>query len=372
MNIKLKILVFLFLSLSACRNKDNFSGNNQQEPEKGKQNKKDNAVSVEKNKNDIFLNCDDREWKKQFSDPIGYLILPNNCLKSYTEKPTSNQNRKLDLVFILDISGSMEEERQGIIFAVEELNRTLVSEGWKVRAGAIGFNNTIKNTNPINSDLFGLSQTIGTWQAAGGTSVEEVGLSAIEKGVSLLQEADPQKQITEKSILYVSDAPARRIEAHGFDLTHTADIIKKYNQSLESASATLGFFYSCPIPGGPGWDDKITDDYPKPVEQIQSLTSAAGISSISLPFPLNKDNIKMNFVDKLLKGAMKSEKCTIKAVQIKKSDNTVVFSSGEITADNSKDSWNTVFPTLPGGSYTVVTDRQCSSGPTQDKINISI
>jgi hypothetical protein len=321
---------------------------------------------------DAALGCNMSEWKNGKPTKIKRLFVPVSCLVERIE--TNEPNRTLDVMFVLDVTGSMGNELNAVRAGVKELITTIQAQGWQLRAGSIAFADAILEEVPISADLEGLLNAMNpiheTWSARGGFGGDapEVGLAALERGLTLLDEADGAATVGEKIVVYVSDAPAEREHKKGFDIGATAQALKAFTVRLDASPQKPSFrlFHST------GSDRRsLTDLMPTPSEQIKEIVAQSGVANVKLPFPLDAKGVQEQFITKLAEGRLLTERCTLKSVVLLSPEGIVLSASGTLT-----ESANTYYPfkvptALRRGAYKLELVKSClERGEVEETVDL--
>lgn len=332
-----------------------------------------NAEGIDAGTSGGIIDCGTTLWQSSngVTRPNKFQIT-TSCPRSFVEPPTPERN--LDVVFLLDVTGSMKNELDAVRGGIAELISIISSEKWNLRAGAVAFADAILEEHAATPNLTGLLSAMDSsnenWKAPPGFGGDapEVGLGAIERGVAMLQEADPAGAVEEKMLVYVSDAPAKLHSTYGFDIAHTAKVLQDFSQKLTTQSALPSFrlfFSSTTARKG------LIEGMPTPLLQIKQLISESKVEGVNLPFPLSTENVKSSFVAPLRKGAFRTETCNISHVKI-----SHTF-TGEVPMDAANTSTTDVVSVSTdgwrSGTYQAIISRNCTiSGPKLQETRIEV
>jgi hypothetical protein len=367
------IPLFALLGLYGCSDMILFTGHDKEGDSSSKGARNPTEDQKPNSMSDGALACNSLEWKNTKPTKIKRLFIPISCLAERLE--TDEPNRSLDVVFVLDVTGSMGHELQAVRTGVKELITTIQAQGWQLRAGSIAFADAILEEQPISGDLDALVEAMNpiheTWSARGGFGgdVPEVGLAALERGVAMLDVADGAASIGEKIMVYVSDAPAERVHKKGFDLTATAQAIKTFALRLDTLPQKPSFrlFHST------GSDRRIlTDRMPTPSEQMKELITQTGVSSVKLPFPLDSKGLQQYFIGKLTEGRLLTERCILKSVTLLSPEGVVLSASGTLS-ESAATYYATKIPSsLRRGAYKLELTKSCQErGEINDTVAVT-
>jgi hypothetical protein len=367
MKLQTIALVSWLMMLSGCGPKNIFAGSNDPLSGGGTPDNGDAATRTG------LIDCTTTSWKSSNGStrPDKFQIT-SQCGKTFVEPPTPERN--LDVIFVLDVTGSMRSELDAVRGGISELISLMAAEKWNLRAGAIAFADEILEEHSVtlnlNELLGSMSPENANWKATPGFGGDapEIGLAAIERGLTMLQETDPEGLVEEKILVYVSDAPAKTHSTHGFDTTHTEEAMRNFSQKLKGqpGKPSFRFLYSSTTSR-----KGLIDGMPTPILQLQQLAKNSQVEKVELPFPLSVQNIKTSFVATLREGAFRSETCNITHGKFTHT------ATGEVIVDTEANIANPLFA-IPiaswrSGSYKAVIDRTCSlTGPSSSEISIEL
>ncbi len=320
-----------------------------------------------------LIPCESSAWQPVGVSRPDKLYFLRSCKRDYTEPPKPERN--LDIMFALDVTGSMGAELDAVRGAIHSLIEIIAAEKWNLRAGSIAFADEILEEHPVSTKLSELLAAMASnqpnWKAEPGFGGDapEIGLAAIEKSLQNLQLGDPLGAVEEKVLVYVSDAPAKLFSNHGFDIVHTSTVLKGYSSQLSKMQTQPSFrmFYSSTTSR-----KGLVDDMPTPLTQLENLVSSSGIAGIKLPFPLVTENLEQTFIVPLRQGAFRTEFCKFEKARF-----VHVSSGGEIVLENDSGSSKAYMQIAIGawksGDYKVTIDKGCSiSGTRREEIEMHL
>jgi len=367
MKLQTITLAFGLMMLSGCGQKNIFGGSSDHLGSGGTPDNGDAATRTG------LIDCTTTSWKSSngTTRPEKFQIT-SQCGKSFVTPPTPERN--LDVIFVLDVTGSMRSELDAVRGGISELINLIAAEKWNLRAGAVAFADEILEEHPATLNLGELLASMGpenaNWKATPGFGGDapEVGLAAIERGLSMLQEADPAGVVEEKILVYVSDAPAKTHSTHGFDTAHTEETMKAFIQKLkgQAGKPSFRFFYSSTTSR-----KGLIDGMPTPILQMQQLAKNSQVEKVELPFPLSVQNVKTSFVAQLREGVFRTETCNISHSKFTHT------ATGEVIVDTDAGIANPLFA-IPiagwrSGTYKAVIDRTCSlRGATSAEVSVEL
>ena len=202
-----------------------------------------------------------------------------------TEKNTSTV--PLNLMFVVDLTSSMQPSIDGIKNGILTLSRSLLANGWDAKFAAIGFrddNQILRAPLGDANQLFNFLNT-GPWQASGGDDYPEGGQIGLMAGLTELEkQANAQDRAdADHALLYVSNGPAYVEGDHGdFSTDALADDFSQVANRLQG----FRFYFSVDtrfLPDG----EKNDLNAPMPDAQMVHFASQmGGINSKQLYYPL--------------------------------------------------------------------------------------
>lgn len=273
-----------------------------------------------------------------------------------------------DIVFVIDITGSMDESLNAVKNGVEQFAlRLRQDKGWDARFAAIGYRDDIASQIGF-TDEKSLSEQIRLWQAKGGADLQEAGQTALAAAVDLLTldlTSTPARTSASKSILFIGDAITYALNKNHFDFT-TAQLESVFLGAPSSLKDKLRFYYSA------AKEVKICDmatpfgcaRFSKSAEnaahsQISSLALKLGLPGKGFEFPFTENILLNEFSEEF----QPEQTCQLKTAKIKDSSGKEL---GETGASGTFD--------LPqnskGKTLTFDVERCCAqppSAPTADK-----
>jgi hypothetical protein len=303
-NLLQKSLMILGLSIAACN-----SGTYESEtPTKKKNNsaKGENAVSIN-NKNSATaeasrlglqaLDCPDESR----TVPAGISVNASGSLQIFQHKTLcksmvetekmSSQKYPTDIVFVLDITGSMQGNINSIKNSVVSFARAIEAKGWDARFGAIGFRDSVEARHNF-SDARGLSNTLGGWFAAGGGDAQEYSQGGAREALKMFETDRTSKNErlkAEKVILLVTDNPGWDPDTGNHGNFDTA-AIETAIQNSAAIFPRLRFFHSTSrqMAGFAGMSAH---------DQYNQVLTKTGVFGKGLAYPVTEDVILNEFVE---------------------------------------------------------------------------
>jgi hypothetical protein len=319
-----------------------------------------------------LIACNSATWTSSTGTRPDAFYFPTSCRRDFTEPPRPERN--LDVMFALDVTGSMGNELNSVRGGIQKLIDLIAAEKWNLRVGAIAFADAILEEHAASENLGELLTAMNpnqtNWKATPGFGGDapEVGLAAMERGIDLLQSADPHGTVEEKILVYVSDAPAKLHSTYGFDVAHTNTAFKTFSTNLSAmpSQPSFRFFYSSTMSR-----KGLVDAMPTPLTQIEKLVQTSGVSGIRLPFPLATENLEDSFLVPLRKGAFRTERCALESVKY-----THVETGGEVKYEHNISQSAHFSVAVSGwrsGKYKVTLEKKCSlSGEREEVLDIEM
>lgn len=255
-------------------------------------------------------------------------VLPS-CPRKQDLVKTVEMTKPLNLVFVIDITGSMGDSLQGLRTGIATMVANFQAGKWDVKVGAVGFVDLFADFRIVDfADVKTVQQQIETWDLMDGGDFQEAGLIGIEQGVIMIKSLlakDPTRAQGRNVIIYVSDAPAY------YDLRHNDNFslvpLLTSMQSMVPAIGALELFYSTPAAVKP--DEKVTGA-PEPQAQMGALATQAKLGGGPLKFPLQAD--VLNDFSKTTQQitVVSGQKCYISTATLVSQDNAGIPSESKI------------------------------------------
>jgi len=110
----------------------------------------------------------------------------NSGIQNFTlEKDTAGGVNQADIVFILDVTGSMSNEIADVRDNIAEFADSLIQNGIDVRLGMVTFRDQIADIYPLSSDVLAFQQIVAQQTAQGGDDYPENSLDALNAGCQM-------------------------------------------------------------------------------------------------------------------------------------------------------------------------------------------
>lgn len=268
--------------------------------------------------------------------------LSASCDKQTTITTRTSGKLPTDILFVLDVSGSMSENLNTIKQNIISFADSLTARNWDVRYGAIGFvDEPISSMRIELSSAASFKSSLENWgvqrlcpgvdakgrdqnQIQVNCTTQEAGLKALRSAADLL-EADatavPARAGFDKFVLYISDAYAWDTAFEDFNVSGVADLFRakkagrlpglKFAHSVSEMDAQFSTilsnptYFRTPVLSANGtmiYQDKYIDDVNiHPVRNQMTALSAAmpAVPSSVLSYPFTQDVFLSQFSDAL-------------------------------------------------------------------------
>jgi hypothetical protein len=179
------------------------------------------AVSDTASPTGLSISCDQEKAQtvQIGRKDVTHIFVPKICVSD-----SSAEKKPTDIVFVIDVTGSMEKSLTTVKNGVEQLASKLrLDRGWDARFAAIGFRDSIVATVPFTNEK-SLAMGIRSWAAIGGDDPQEAGQSALAYAVQLIRQdfqSTPSRQNASKVILFIGDAVSYALNNNHSDLSTT-------------------------------------------------------------------------------------------------------------------------------------------------------
>lgn len=156
-----------------------------------------------------IIDKDDREPVLGLTEK-NFIVLEDEIEMSPVQvTPMESAEGNVDIVFLIDTTGSMSEEIDGVKNSVIEFAMNLDAKGKKVRVGAVAFGDDVRATHELTEKYEAFSNWVGNLYAYGGDDAPENPLDAAM--VALMGSA--WRADSSRVVVVITDAPMH----HGAD-----------------------------------------------------------------------------------------------------------------------------------------------------------
>ncbi|MCB9229340.1 MAG: VWA domain-containing protein [Deltaproteobacteria bacterium] len=210
-----------------------------------------------------------------------YRLSPS-CSVQIEEDRKHAQEKQINIVIVLDRSGSMGPVIRTVKENIIQLASVLEQNGWDAQFAAVGFRDYVNDfiiTSFSSARI--LRQQLETWSAQGGGEPQEAGLSAIRTAADLLEASlrrDPQREAAVNAILYLSDSVAYD---HGEPSDFSVDDLSLQAREWKEILPDFRMYYSVPE----GLPEENEMGAPAPDVQMAELLRKADLKGRAFAFP---------------------------------------------------------------------------------------
>ena len=243
-----------------------------------------------------------------------------SCGSEETRVTSTTSAKPLDLVFVLDITGSMGGSLEVVKRNAVDFAKGLQAKGFDARFGAVGFRDSIDESIGFG-DSKALTTALSSWRAFGGGAAPENGQAALRSALSIFEKAS--RPGADLVVLYVSDAPmyANPGTQADFSVQRLAADFRKFDRQIRLFCSVVNYDET---PGETG--------FPSPSAQCDDLRKLSSKSGQNLPFPLSSSVLLGEFSSKIVSTtSLVGTKCDFQKVTLSKRD-----SLGVGVAENSE------------------------------------
>lgn len=247
----------------------------------------------------------------------------------------STSKTPADIVFVIDITGSMEDSLNAVKNGVEQFARKLRQDkGWDARFAAVGYRDAVE-TQIKFSDEGALSQQMKDWEADGGRDPQEAGQHGIKAAVDLIvadAAARPERASASKTILYIADAVAYALNGLHADFS-TARLEESFATLAPEIKTNLRFYHStakevdqCLEMSFFGCARKGKSPQYAAYPQISEFAKKIALPGRAFEFPFSESILLNEFVDEFTPP----QSCSLKSAKVMDKDGKQI---GSVAAD---------------------------------------
>lgn len=197
-------------------------------------------------------------------------VTDNLNLMDFTAQRLSMlENSVVDIAFIFDSTGSMQDEIDSLHRGIEQFADELSKTGIDFRLAFVTFGDTIREVNDFTSDVNVFRDWVKNTKTKSGGDKNEVALDAMIRGLSLSYREDSQRLM-----VLVTDAPAHeRGDGTSFStvsIEETADALQSFGVTLFALGPD--YFESFAKLVGGIWKDIVKNrEFSKVLDMIRSI-----------------------------------------------------------------------------------------------------
>ena len=234
----------------------------------------------------------------------------------------SSTKTPADIVFVIDVTGSMEDSLNAVKNGVEQFAiRLRQDKGWDARFAAIGYRDAVTAQVPF-TDEKNLALQLRNWEADGGNDPQEAGQAGLAAALEILTRDltnKPERATASKNILFIGDAITYSLNNDHFDFS-TGQLERLFDAAPAQLKSQLKFYYSaarevdqCLSASlfGCARMGKSTKFAAQP--QISAFAQKIGLQGKGFEFPFTESILLNEFVDEFTPG----QSCALKAALVK-------------------------------------------------------
>jgi len=225
--------------------------------------------------------------------PGHFLDVSPTCSSVRSTTSSKPVAEALDLVFVVDVTSSMEANISSIRTNLQRFVSKLVERGWDARFAAIAYRDTGENVPPPIPFGTGsqMSSGLNSWRAeGGGDDYQEGSQDAMAQAVKLYQSSG--RPAARKVVLLVSDEIGYAMSETGSSGPHNDFSITKLAAKLKFAGVGDLKLY-CSVPAR----SSATPIF-SPTSQCNDLRTDSGIGGENIGFPLSESVLLDQFATK--------------------------------------------------------------------------
>ena len=140
-------------------------------------------------------------------------------------KLSEEDNTKIDIVFVLDTTGSMESEIQAMINNIDSFANLIVSKGFNARFAIVTYGDKIRKVVPFTEDAESVREELQSVSAHAGGDNPEITLDAMNYAMGMGFRENAQKMV----IVITDSLTHYKGDGTDFSSLTTEDVIKKAN-----------------------------------------------------------------------------------------------------------------------------------------------
>ena len=280
--------------------------------------------------------------------------LTHMCKLQVDTQAVSSTKYPTDIVFAIDITGSMQPNINAIKSNVVKFARELETRAWDARFAAVGFRDSIDSTVDF-TDAESLANRLQNWSAAGGGNEQEFSQGGIAKALDMLlsdSSSNPSRAKADKVVLMVTDNPGFDYVSKSYNDFSTKNLEQKIQQAAFTLTR-LKFYHSTPSSSAFSL---------APRDQYNSVITNTGVVGSSLNYPLTEDVILSQFVEKFEPVRAKVDRfCRISKLEVRDAGGIVRSVDFSVKPGETLQSAVVKSNILPRNSLAQLTGQRCCS-----------
>lgn len=280
--------------------------------------------------------------------------LTHMCKLQVDTESASSTKYPTDIVFAIDITGSMQPNIDAIKNNVVSFARELESRAWDARFAAVGFRDEVGSTIGF-TDASSLANQIKRWRADDGGDEQEFSQGGIAEALDMLMRdtsSNPSRMKADKIVLMVTDNPGFNYVSRNHNDFSTDNLEEKIQQAAFTLTR-LKFYHSTPSSSGFRMS---------PRDQYNSVIKNTGVVGSSLEYPLTEKVILNQFVEKFEPVRAKVERfCRISKLEVRDAGGAIRSVDFSVKDGETLQSAVVKSNILPKNSLAQLTGQRCCS-----------
>jgi len=278
------------------------------------------------------------------------------CKLQVDTESASSTKYPTDIVFAIDITGSMQSNLNAIKNNVVNFARELESRAWDARFAAVGFRDSIDSTVDF-TDAQSLANRLNKWSAPPGSGgdAQEFSQGGIAEALDMLMSdtsSNPSRMKADKIVLMVTDNPGFNYVSKSHNDFSTDNLEEKIQQAAFTLTR-LKFYHSTPS----------SSRFPmSPRDQYNSVIKNTGVVGSSLKYPLTDEVILNQFVEKFEPVRAKVDRfCRISKLEVRDAGGAIRSVDFSVKDGETLQSAVVKSNILPKNSLAQLTGQRCCS-----------
>jgi hypothetical protein len=265
-----------------------------------------------------------------------------------------------DIVFVIDITGSMEDSLNTVKNGVEQFAlRLRQDKGWDARFAAVGYRDAVVSQIAF-ADEKTLTQQIQSWEADGGRDPQEAGQQGLKTALDIITAdsvSNPARANASKTILYIADAVAYAPSGLHSDFS-TNMLEESFSKIPQPLKSQLRFYHStakevdqCLETSIFGCTRKGKSPQYAAYPQISQFAQRIALPGKGFEFPFSESILLNEFVDEFTP----EQSCVLTGATVKDK------SGKELGRISNEGRFETTAAIAAAGELTFEVDRCCSA-----------